>query len=171
MALNDQLITIDNVRDLKAVSINLDTADFDAYLKRVQDTMLKELLGDALWYDFFINITESKYVNLLNGTTYTYNSETIYYPGLKPFLSYSWLILYLTEGNINHTEAGNYQYDPATGLPLQAAQKRQGSGSYKTDQSKERNNILRYLNENDSTYPLWKGKRTDNPTQSIIDII
>lgn len=171
MALNDQLITIADVRGFKGVSVNIDTTDFSAYLKRVQNTGLRELLGDALWYDLFINKTETKYANLIHGCSWTYNSQTVYYNGLKPFLSYSWLILYGLEGNVQHTNAGNYTFDPETGLPLKTIDRNQSVSSYRTEQSIERNNILLFLNNNTATYTLWQSKSRENPTRNIIDFI
>jgi hypothetical protein len=169
MALKDQIITIDDVREIKAASQTLDAPDFDSYVQRAQNVSLRQLLGDALWYDLFININDAKYQTLIDGEAYTYSGDTVLFNGLKPYLSYTWLILFSTEGNNNHTNAGNYTIDPATAF--QPDRLSQSIGSYKTEQSHERNNIIQYLNEKSSTYDLWEGKSQKNPTSQTIDFI
>jgi len=81
MALQDPIITISDVRTIRDVDATYSEDRFTGYLNEIQDIYLKQLLGDALWYDFFNNIGDAKYQTLIDGETYTYSSETIYYPG------------------------------------------------------------------------------------------
>jgi hypothetical protein len=171
MALGDALITLAEVRAYRDVDASFSSDRFAGFLKSVQEINLKQLLGDALWLDFFTNIADAKYVTLLNGENYTYNDETVYYPGLKPFLIWSWLINLPIDGNVHHTQSGEVSYlREVTQMPSKY-QINQVLEDYKTNALNERNNIVQYLNTKRATYPLWNTDDEINITTHTIDII
>ena len=171
MALNDLLTTLAEVRTYREIDQNFSSVRFASYLKEVQDIHLKNLLGQSLWYDFFINISQDKYDKLLKGKTYVYNNETIYYPGLKPFIIWCFLLKNINEGNINHTNRGTLQFNPDTSVPAEKYQIQQTVGSYQLNIKTEENNIKRFLNQNYIDYPLWDILHEDNTTALSIQVL
>lgn len=171
MALGDALFTITDVRGYREVDANFSTVRFASYLKEVQEVHLKNLLGQALWYDLFIHITDTKYTELLGGKVYTYNLESIYYPGLKPWLVWNWLLKNIHEGNINHTNRGTLQFNPETAIQSEKYQIQQTIGAYQLNIKTEENNIKRFLNENYTNYPLWDIESEDKTTGLSIQVL
>jgi hypothetical protein len=171
MALNDPVITIEDVRTLRDVDTHYSGTRFGGFLKGIQDGDLQELLGAELWLDFFTDITDTKYTTLIDGEAYTYQGETILYPGLKPFLIWAWLGVLPLEGNVHHTQSGDYAYlKDVTTSPSKAAMN-QAKETYKRNMMIESNKITRYLNAKTSVYPLWNSTSQDNETRLQIDFI
>jgi len=171
MALNDQLITIADVRKYRDVDSNFSATRFAAFLKEVQDIDLYNFFGAALWYDFFTNISEVKYQALLNGEEYTDDNDTVYYQGLKPFLVWAWLVILPLENNVHHTQSGMVDYlRDHTRMPSSAAIN-QAKEVYKKNMLAEQNKIINYLNEKKETYPLWNQKCKGNTSSLNFDII
>ena len=171
MALGDELITLSNVRQYRDVDTQYDPVRFSAFLKEVQEHDLKELLGDALWLNFFENITDINYATLLNGVEYTYNNQTILYSGLKPFLVWAWLAKLPLEGNLHHTQSGDVSYlRDITASPSKSVMN-QALENYKQNKLVERNKIIQFLNTNPNTYPLWESDYQQNTTNLQFDII
>ena len=171
MALGDLLITIDDVRGYRDVDISYSTERFNSFLKDVQENELKDLLGDALWLDFFKNITDAKYIDLLNGKEYTYNNQTILYQGLKPFLCWAWLLKLPLEGNNHHTQSGDFAYIHDTVSRPSKYEVMQVTESYKSSKIVQRNGVIRFLNENSQDYALWASSYENNSSDLAFDFI
>lgn len=162
------LITIADVRNYrKKVDLKID--DFDEFAGEIQRNNLRQLFGDALYYDFMNDDrTSGKYEELLNGKTYTYDGNTINYYGLKPMLCYWWLAKFITEGEIYHSQHGSIQF---TNNPQQnfeeTKQKRTVASSYMETAQNYANDVIQFLNQNSSTYPLWKSQDKGTRSQFV----
>lgn len=171
MALNDPIITLAEVRQYRDVDSSYDSTRFAGFLRGVQDQDLRELLGDALWYDMFITDFAAPYDVLIDGESYEYNNETIYYPGLKPFLIWSWLSKLPLEGNNHHTQSGDVAYLRDVTQAPSAKIMNQVKEEYKRNAAIEANKIIQYLNQKRSTYPLWDSKDKKNESSYQFEII
>lgn len=71
-----KLINIQDVRNnAKQIGKQINEDSFNAYLTRIQKRQLQELLGQALFYDFF-NFLDNSFTNYSG--TFTYSSETTF---------------------------------------------------------------------------------------------
>jgi len=84
-------ITLADVKALHPTA-ELDGAVLEPHIQKAQDLDLRPVLGDVLYYDFmskFLVTGDASYAiyqTLLNGGSYTYAGNTIYFDGLKPFM-------------------------------------------------------------------------------------
>ncbi len=171
MALKDQIITIAEIREYRDLDAGFDPVRFNGFLQEVQNVNLQDLLGPELWYDLFTNIGVAKYVTLINGEAYTVLGETVYYPGLKPFLIWAWLSKMPSEGDVHHTQSGEVSYlREVTRTPSSSALN-YARENYKKNMMIERNKIIKYLNEKNDIYPLWDDKSEKKITNLQFDII
>ncbi|MFA5196157.1 MAG: hypothetical protein WC401_10205 [Bacteroidales bacterium] len=161
------LITITDVRTYRSVDSKFDSTRFAAFLGEVQRINLRGLLGDALYLDFMNDArTSGKYADLLTGKSYTYSSETIQYYGLKPVLSYWWLAIAAREGDLFHSQVGaiNLVNNPAQNFEY-AKQRDQIALNYMQTAQQYANDVIKFLNQNSTTYPLWKSASEQNKNQ------
>lgn len=160
------LITITDVRTYRRVDAKITQEKFDSFVMDVQRKNLRNLLGSALYYDLFLSIEASKYTELRDGKTYTYSGETIQYYGLKPMLCYWWLSKYATEGDLFHSNVGAIQFsnNPQQNFETSKSKERVSAGYMDTAQGYA-NDVIKFLNQNSSTYPLWEGDKEQRNTQ------
>lgn len=105
---------------------------------------------------------ENKYIKLLNGYTYTKDSETINFNGLRPFITWKLLAIFVADGNVKHSDTGNFSITSPNFERPTAAEINAAKSTYLQNSTREENNIIDYLNENSSTYPLWISKGNEN---------
>lgn len=99
---------------------------------------------------------ETNYVNLLNGSDYTNtDGELAFYFGLRPFLSYKYLVSYITDGALKQADAGNVNFVDAVYNFADGAQLKRAKDEYLSYAMTQRNRIVRYLDENSANFPLW----------------
>jgi hypothetical protein len=152
------LITITDVRLYRSVDSKFDETRFNSFVGEVQRINLRGLLGDALYLAFMASErTSGIYADLLNGKDYTYESETIHYYGLKPVLCYWWLSLAAREGDLFMSQVGaiNLVNNPQQSFES-AKQKDQIAIQYMQNAQQYANDVIKFLNENATDYPLWK---------------
>lgn len=88
------LIKNKDIREYRSISDNFSQDKMDRWILEAQRMDIRPILGDAFYHDFVENFDVTghaeytNYQNLLNGTTYTHNSETIKFEGLKPCVVY-----------------------------------------------------------------------------------
>jgi len=158
----EALITIADARAKTTVSKNLNADTFAAFVANVQDISLQNLLGSALFYDLEQNIAEQKYVDLIDGVEYTdLNGQTVYFPGLKPYIIWQFAADYLIDGRVKHADIGSTTVDYTRFIPPNS------SGAEMFERTRQNylaraahyaNEIKKYLNSSTSKYPLWRGK-------------
>ena len=148
---------------IRAVSQGLEASKFNPFIEEAQGLDLREFLGDALYYDFVSAFDDSpvvsKYDNLLNGTTYTYGEDTILFEGLKMPLQYMAFARYLGNQETFTSVGMRIPQGEFSNLPdfktiqLKIEQARSAANSYFKQAE-------RFLNENRTTYTLWKNCNT-----------
>lgn len=163
-----------DVQEYRDISANYKQERFDSFALEVQETQLRELLGDGLYYALVNDLDANgepqtqKYTDLVDGKEYVYDNETIFYFGIKPFLSYHWLALNMREGNVRQADYGNVVFDDNPQDNMVSVSQKQidrVNAHLMTNVTSYRNNIVRFLNENDSEYEQWDGK-TDTKSKS-----
>lgn len=151
------LINITDFTENKFLTQNLDSSDIDPVIAEAQMFDLKPVLGDALFHDMMENFTVAKYVNLLDGQTYTPTGATspIRFSGLKMVLKYYVYARLITDDGIKSTNSGfvrktleNSERITDKDKALKVAQSRSGAKVYEDE-------MVKYLNNYSTTYPLW----------------
>jgi len=149
------LLTVQKARELYDFDYNINESQFNQFVLRVQRNSLKPLLGDDLYNDLTADTPTIDYSALLD--PYIYN-----------FLSASLAAKYIVEGNLFHTNRGNYQFDNNTTEKAEKWQLEQISRNYQKEQADYRNDIINFLDENSSTYTLWPKQAEENEGISFI---
>ena len=162
------LITISDVQVYRRIDPKFNADRFGAFVMDIQRVNLRQLLGDALYLDFFANISDTKYSDLRVGKDYTYNSQTIHYYGLKPYLCYLWLSIAAREGDLFLTNYGTIQLNNNPQQAFERASERDRIAvQYIETATSYANDIVKFLNENAATYLLWVRSGESNKTNFI----
>jgi len=142
------LTSLTQVRELYDFDYNMNTSQFEQMMARVQRNSLKSLLGDDLYEDITADTPSMSYTNLL---PYIYN-----------YCSAAFAAKFVIEGNVFHTNRGNYQFQQDTTTAAQGWQIKQLSENYKSEQNTYANELIEYLNDNATTYTLWQSDKTES---------
>lgn len=171
------LITISDVQAFREISPNIKIERFDAFQMEVIKTNLKQVLGEALYFDFFDDFSEEspqtqKYIDLLDGKDYEYSGETIQYHGLKPFIIFHWLALFAREGDLFQASYGNVNFTNNPQQPFQLSKdKDKIVYNFLSKATEFQNEIIKFLNENSSEYSLWNGDDEKSSEQHNLIVI
>lgn len=106
--------------------------------------------------------TENKYIKLLNGESYTKDSETIQYNGLRAFMSWKLLAIFLSDGSVKHSDTGNFSISSPNFNRPSSAELNAARSTYLQNSTREENHVIDYLNEKSTTFPLWDSKKNEN---------
>lgn len=154
---NDALIDASDVQNLIPLSKQVDASRIEVAVVEAQRSYIRTLIGRALYRDLHVNRTDAKYQTLLNGGSYTPSGEKgeVDFYGLKPAIaSYAYSIL-IHRNDIRVTRTGNKIKNSEVSeqaTPEMIAREYQialdSGANYMTE-------VLDYLNQNASTYPLF----------------
>ena len=164
------LFDITDVQEYNYISSNFDENRFNSIARNCQQTNLKDLLGDALYYDLIQNSTDTKYNELINGKSYTYQGNSIQYYGLKPYLSFMWLANNMLIGDSFQADYGNVVFsdNPQDNMrKMSFAEKQAAKDDFMERSVIYRNGIVQFLNENSATYPHWEGGASNQKRSSF----
>ncbi|MDX1699874.1 MAG: hypothetical protein R3250_04605 [Melioribacteraceae bacterium] len=167
------MVTKTEIRGYVPIDNQLQENRLQPLILRAQRENLRDLLGDALYYDLFDNVTDinniaSPYDDLVNGVAYEYDGDAIQYYGLKPFISFQVATYLLEENDLFIGNTGNHAYnsDPQDLRErMSGSQKRLIVSNYQSSSVQYQNDIIKFLNEKDSDYPLWEGDSQKPITQ------
>ena len=166
------ILKLADAQDYIDVSDNFTTERFERFATRAQETPLRELLGDAIYYLLYNDLNEDgvpqtePYIKLVNGETYDYDGDTVQYFGLKPFLSFNWGAVNTREGDNFASDYGNIYFDdnPQDNMrKLSQGSLDRLNSSYMKEVTSYRNNIVQYLNDNETDFPTWDGRIENKP--------
>jgi len=102
----DLLWTYANQLTIKPISANYGQTKFEQIMLEVQVEDLQKLLGFDFYQDLIQNPTDTWNKKLLDGGTYTYNSVTYFYEGLKYVLAYFAYARYVRVSSKKDTATG-----------------------------------------------------------------
>ena len=154
------LVNRTQIATYNQISKSLDENVLNQYIETAEIVMLKPLLGELLYNDLAANKTDSKYVDLLEGTVYTYEEYNYKHEGLIPVLShfvYSQYILFSSDvatpfGMVNKTNPNSQNVDFKHKQTISKAKEQIGYTYFEA--------VRDFLNRNKDIYPLWcKGEK------------
>lgn len=155
------LIKNSDFDDYRPVSENFVQKKMDTWIREAQVADIRPILGDAFYQDFitkFDNTGASEYndyQNLLNGTTYTYNSQTIKFEGVKPCLVYYAYARMIKSQQVNVAPHSVVQKLTPQSQPVSASMIKIQVDDALSMAGVYQNEILQFLDTEQSTYPLW----------------
>lgn len=106
--------------------------------------------------------TENKYIKLLNGESYTRDSKTIKYKGIRGFISWKLLAIFLSDGSVKHSDTGNFSISSPNFQRPSSAELNAARSTYLQNSTREENHIIDYLNEKSTDFTLWDSKGNEN---------
>ena len=154
------LITKTDIKTYRPTA-ELDDARINPFIIEAQNMDLRPVLNDVLFYDFItkFNVTldpmYAKYQKLLNGGTYTYNSQTIYFDGVKAMLSYYALARFVVANPVNVTRMGVAIKTLQQSEPADAATIKYFVNDLRGTAIGYQNQIIQFLITNPTDYPLY----------------
>ena len=163
------LITLSDVQVYRSVSATFDTNRFNAFANSIQRLNLRGLLGDSLYFAFMADArTAGIYLDLLAGKSYLYSNETIQYYGLKPCLAFWWLATAAREGDLFLSNIGAIQFNNNPQQSFETAKEKERVAlGYMAMAQGYANDVIKFLNTNSSSYPLWKSTNETNKTNFL----
>lgn len=177
MNLDSLIFTLDDVRVVRKVSVNVD--DFDLYARQAQAAYLQKILGDKLYGAMLANLTlglpqDQRFKDLINGVTYTEGDETLF-RGVQLYAVYTWLHLYLADSGLAITPIGSELFKDEQAERNEAStQIRNAKSHFISAADGLEDPILRYLDDHASTFPEFsESKRVeqasvDNMTFKVV---
>ena len=115
--------------------------------------------------------TDAKYIKLLNGTSYTKDSNTIQYNGIKPFITWKLLAIFMTDANTKLSDTGSFTITSANFRTPSAGEINAAKSTYLQNSTREENHIIDYLNTESTDFTLWNSKGNENIENFNIMII
>lgn len=160
------LIGIPDVQTYRKIDPKFNIDRFNGFEQELRRKNLRRLLGESLYYAFMDDDRVSGiYSDLLNGKKYTVNNQTIEYYGMKPYLSYLWLSIACREGDLFMSTYGAVGFTNNPQQHFESSKiKDQMVKEYTQTAQDYANDIIKFLNNNSSLYPLWV---TDTETKPM----
>lgn len=167
------IFNILDVRKIRKVSLNVD--DFDLYAQEAQSNFLQPLLGDKLYKalldDLSVNTPYTaqtgRFTELVDGVVYT-DGKDIIFRGVKLYLCYVWLHLYMAESALSLTSTGPKIFKDDYADHNEAKQAyRNAQAHYIQSADKLEEPIKRFLDFKSSDYPEWT---ESNRTETAEDV-
>jgi hypothetical protein len=160
-ALDTYLITKDDILIYRPTA-ELDADRIKPFILEAQRIDLRPVLNDVLYYDFVSKIAATgdpmytKYQNLLNGVSYTYESSTIQFDGIKPMLSLYALARFVGANPANITRFGIVVKTPQNGSsPADATIVKHLVNELRSAAMSYQLQAVQYLDTLSSDYPLY----------------
>lgn len=139
------------------VKISLGITNFDQLASEVQIKEFRNLLGYELYYDLVNNLTDAKYLTLINGTSFqNYNENYIAFNGLKFILAFMNYSKYVSESAASDTFTGMVKKSHQESEALSTADIKRLQADAREIAMQDFAIMKIYLNMNTTTYPLWK---------------
>ena len=163
------LITFDDLKELKYIADSVkNVTSWPQFVSEAQmldvkpwltDGLLLEIIGQASTDPTTISAANQ---TLLDGGTYTYQSKTYFFQGLKTCIAYYAFARFTNRTAFNYTAAGIVQKDSDFSTPASSKdiQRLETEARLKGDALKCE--IVTFLNRNSVSYPLWAGKCSDS---------
>ena len=156
-----KLITVSEIRVLwSSLDKNFTQLKVDPYILRSQQIEIKSLLGEAMYFDMMENLANVNYQNLLDGVDYSYQGNTIFFGGLKPYLAaltYGRIIsnINVSVGRASVVDKATEQSTPHDNTIIQARGREATSEGLRLQAE-----VTQYLDTLRNLYPLYNQRLT-----------
>ncbi len=151
------LLTYSQQQAIKPISANLQNR-YSQIEKEVEDMYLDKLLGVSFAQD--VQSNPLNYVDLLDGSTFTLNGETIKHKGIRYCLAYYLYAEYVGQSDVNDTYTGLRTQSREEAQPLQKGRIEIIRNQYLNLANDAFELIKSYLDVNQSIYPLYSTGKT-----------
>lgn len=155
------LITYSEQQTIKPISEN-NQSRFAQIMEEVQINELQELLGIELYQDLINNPTSAQNVILLDGTTWTYNSQSIVMKGLKYVLAHYFIAPYVDEIPKQDTFSGYVKHNFDESNQTNENEKHATKKRARETAMKFWREVELYLDNHQDTYTYWKCANSKN---------
>ena len=149
------LVTKTDISAYKQVSDTLGDKIINPFILDAQFNDLQKLLGPNFYNDLIANSTDAKYVTLLTGGSYTYNSVTYQNHGLKSVICLYAYARYILFGSNIDTPFGFVEKLTNESQAVSYEQKKSISKDAQNTAFIYWENVRDFLRRNSSTYPLF----------------
>lgn len=160
------------------VSINIEPARLNVFIKKAQDLDLKPFLGGAFYYDLVKSLvfdeagvlvtdqsleqhTPQKYVDLLLGKEYSVNETACYFDGLIPALVYWSFARFIEADAVRYTATGPVIKHHDNADSLKPSDTAKLVSQQRSVANANANWMADFLNANKEVYPLWRYNPTN----------
>ena len=152
----EQLVNKNDFELYKPIPPTLNFESFVPVILRVQRGWVRDAIGEALYYDVYTNPTTGSNPALISGGAYSYQGNTIAFYGLKPAIVLYAYASYIKHNDFKLTLSGNKK-NTANASENQTLDgvMREYDSTLSEAQGYMRE-VLRYLEQNQSSFPLWK---------------
>lgn len=170
MSLNN-IIDLADIKEVRAVSSNIDEASIDPYISEAQSQELQPLLGPAFYLAFVTDIDggspSPENTKLFEGGTYESGTLEIFFRGVKEFLSYATFSRFVIRNNQQVTRFGVVQREVPESSPVSSAMANQERLDARAVMQGVQREISDFLDSQSSDYPLWRRRSTTPTKQSF----
>lgn len=160
-ALEKYIITATEIRTFRPTAV-LDDEVIKPYILEAQRLDLAPVLNDALYYAFVADFNQNtgvnattKYEELRSGKTYTYQSNTIQFDGVKPMLAYFALARFCSANPTQITRYGLVQKTATNSTPVDAQAVRAMVNELRSAAIGYQYQVVKFLEQNPTDYPLY----------------
>lgn len=139
----------------------LDNSRVQPFILESQRLDLRPVLNDALYFDFLTKFDATgdgmyaAYQELLLGTEYTYNAQTVQFDGVKAMLSYFALARFVAANPVNITRMGVTVKTTDQSTPADASLIKMTVAELRSAGIEYQQQVIQFLETNASTYPLY----------------
>lgn len=151
-----KLITKDDIDEFFKLGKNLDLEKLNIAIITAQQNDLEPVIGSALYLFVNENPDDAKVIDLLQGKSYTYQSETIYFRGMRAQISAYAFARFVRDNEVNHTRAGTKIKTSDQSETVESTQTNQRVRDAFSRAKKYEADTLMYLDQNRSDYPLFE---------------
>ena len=149
------LITATDIRTVRDLSNQIKDSKINPLISDAEISDLRPLLGDAFFYD--IKKTPANYTDLLNGSEYVIDGVTYFQYGIKRLLCELAHVRYMFDSGDVSTPFGVINKDFENGIKISREREKELSNIRKKTAHDFWLGIERYLQNNLTLYPLYKG--------------
>lgn len=160
------IITTKDFRSLRNITYKIDEGKVSMSITQAH-TDLREVLGDAFYFDLVKNKDEAAYGDLLNGSEFNVDGNVYIHEGIKSLLADYSYARYLYEVNINHSPFGMVQKNSQDSEPIDRNMIKDLVKQVNQDASRKFELIRTYLDSKKDVFTVWAGQDdedTDNST-------
>ncbi len=148
------LITFAQQQSIKAISVNKEN-EYANLAIEVERRDLKLLLGTKLYLDLVANQTESHYVELLEGGTFTVNDFEYTQLGIRYILAYFIFAEYITDNRFQDTFAGFVKKNIPESNQANYGELKDKKNNTRLVAFRAWEEVKLFLDNNTSTYEYW----------------
>ncbi len=170
------IITREDIEQYQAIG-QVPDGRIEPYITKSQELDLKSVLNEVLYYDFMSKFDiladpmYDAYQNLLNGVAYVYSGQTVDFPGIKPMLCAFTLARFLPMNAVNITKFGvTKKLNGDRSEPVDQSQITYLVNGLKADGMAYQEQLVRFLENNTSTYTLYNTSRQESVNQGSIKV-